>query len=545
MHGPAPVRCLWRGALAQALGALCSGLWPHWVSAQPVPGTIETITAPGGLYIAKFGDHESYEPVSMAFGPEGRLYIADETIIYRLEEDGSATRIVGEPQPLGAARANVLVDSVLALEARIVPGAMAFDSQGRLYFVDYIDGQGARIARLEDDGTVATYAGTGEFGYGGDGGDARQAMFSFRWMVSLRWSSLAFDPEGNLLVFDFGSGVTRDQRPGGRIRRIDQGRTITTLLHSTATDEHGAPMRNYAGGRLVGDLAFDQEGNLYFCTALAVHRRRPDGVIERVAGTGERGFSGDGGPARAAELDLPLSLTAGRDGQLYIADASNNRIRRVDRSGIIETVAGNGLEHYEVGPCVATDKRLATTSDDVWSDDSCIPRCLECLSALGDGGMAVDATIWWPSHLLLTQEGHLLVAMDGAFSAGNWVGGSFSQLRRIHRVEEYSTAVEGTPHSVGLPAVGPSLAVFPNPFNAQVSITFGLAERCSTNLTVYNIEGQAVRHLVAHQSLGPGLHNVAWDGRTDGGSPVASGSYLIVLDSSGQQRLTRKLSLVR
>ena len=105
--------------------------------------------------------------------------------------------------------------------------------------------------------------------------------------------------------------------------------------------------------------------------------------------------------------------------------------------------------------------------------------------------------------------------------------------------------MEGTPHSEGPPAVGPSLAVFPNPFNAQVSITFGLAERCSTNLTVYNIEGQAVRHLVAHRSLGPGLHNVAWDGRTDGGSPVASGSYLIVLDSSGQQRLTRKLSLVR
>ena len=155
------------------------------------PGTITTVTAPdGGDYIAAFSDctiypsteagvvassdYRSYFPQHLARGPRGRVHVADQTIIYRLEADGGATRIVGVPQhsslsdDLASTNApllqvsNVLLDTVAALEARIAPGPMAFDRLGRLHFVDYVNRRGnlrteARIARLEADGQVTTF----------------------------------------------------------------------------------------------------------------------------------------------------------------------------------------------------------------------------------------------------------------------------------------------------------------------------------------------------------------------------------------------------
>ena len=322
----------------KALSILCSGLWPSLVFAGSEPGTIETVTSPDGVYIAAFGTHENHLPLSMAIGPLGRLYVADRTVIYRMERDGSATLIVGRPQTGREQRTNVLEEGVPALEAGIVLGAMAFDREGQLYFVDSINGQGARIARLESDGSIVTFAGTGEFGYSGDGGIAREATFAFS-LRGVPWSSLVFDREDNLLILDHGNR---------RVRKIDQQGTVTTLLDSTAKDDYGVSIGD-AGG-LVGELALDLEGNLYFCTLTRVFRRRLDGVIERVAGSGEKSFGGDGGPALSAALNFPSGLAVGRNGQVYIGDLQNNRIRRVSRSSIISTVAGNGGTYYRHRP---------------------------------------------------------------------------------------------------------------------------------------------------------------------------------------------------
>ncbi len=493
------------------------------VFAGPQAGIIETITAPNSEYIALFDRYESYAPQSMALGPEGRIYLADRTVIYRLERDGSATLIVGRPQALGAVRNNVLLNNVRALEAHIVPGAMAFDREGRLYFVDYINGQGARIARLEEDGRLATFAGTGTGGYGGDGGDALQAMFAFRWgsYVSLRWNSLVFDQEDNLLVLDYGNG---------RIRKIDPAGIITTLLDTTATDESGTPISE--AGVLLGELALDPEGHLYFCTSTRVFRRRLDGTIERIAGSGEKGFSGDGGPALSAALRFPSGLAVGRDGQVYIGDFTNNRIRRVNRSGIIETVAGNGGTYTDLAPCTAADKRLVASDN-------------PCLSALGDGGMAVNATIWSPERLLFTKEGDLLVSMNNSFRSLFWGGGRFSQLRRIFKVDEPSpTAVAASSLSDRQVEKEASLSVFPNPFNAEISIRFGLAIGSEMDLTVYNINGQAVRRLIVGEHKAPGQYTATWDGRDDTGHALASGAYLLVLEN-GRERHTQKMTLAR
>ncbi len=102
------------------------------------PGTITTVTAPTDDYLAAFGDYKSYVPFGLALDPSGHLYVADASLIYRLEADGTATLLVGVPQTRRERRDNVLLDSVAALNARIAPGAMAFDQQGRLYFVDHV-----------------------------------------------------------------------------------------------------------------------------------------------------------------------------------------------------------------------------------------------------------------------------------------------------------------------------------------------------------------------------------------------------------------------
>jgi hypothetical protein len=99
------------------------------------------------------------------------------------------------------------------------------------------------------------------------------------------------------------------------------------------------------------DVAFDIEGNMYisdggiYCTGpggYTVRKVDPDGTITTVAGTGEAGFAGDGGPATKAQLDVPIAVAVDREGNLYITDESNYRIRKVDKEGIITTFAGTG-----------------------------------------------------------------------------------------------------------------------------------------------------------------------------------------------------------
>lgn len=407
------------------------------------------------------------------------------------------------------------------MEARIVPGAMAFDREGQLYFVDSINGQGARIARLESDGSIVTFAGTGEFGYSGDGGIAREATFAFS-LRGVPWSSLVFDREGNLLILDHGNR---------RVRKIDQQGTVTTLLDSTAKDDHAVSIGD-AGG-LVGELALDLEGNLYFCTLTRVFRRRLDGVIERVAGSGEKSFGGDGGPALSAALNFPSGLAVGRDGQVYIGDLQNNRIRRVSRSSIISTVAGNGGTYTDIGPpCAAAEKRVVASDN-------------PCLSALGDGDLAVQATIWSPERLLFDGEGDLLVAMHNPLHSLSWGGGLFSQLRRICKIDErLPTAVSSSSLSDTQLEKTFSFSVYPNPFNAATSIRFDIVIGSEVDLTIYNIGGQAVRRLIVGEHKAPDRYAVTWDGRDDKGNALASGSYLMVLEN-GRERHTQKMTLAR
>ncbi len=537
------------------------------------PGTITTVTAPDGDYLAAFSDYtiyppikretvrglidvvaapeyRSYYPQTLAVGPQGRIYIADQTIIYRLEADGTATRIVGVPQyyityrqgdydddqhPLGydetrtamppwLQRFNVLEDTVAALDARIAPGAMTFDRHGRLYFVDYVDRSWTeallptlvRIARLDANGQVVTFVGPFE----------ETIIYS-----------LVFDQEDRLL-FSGNKGI----------RRMDAQRKITTLVE--------VPW--------AGSLRVAGQGMLYFGTRTQVFRRHADGEIEHVAGSNwgdphnqdehsamakaalegewqseERlggYFVANGRPATEAPFDYLADMVLDAQGTLYITNANFHRIHRVRPDGILETIAGNGLDYGFSPGCMAADKRVAD------GEEFSRPNCQD---HIGDGGSALDAPIWWPSRLLLTPEDDLLVAMSsGGYM---WEGGAFSHLRRICRVSEWmgspaDTAVEEQAANPAEEAVA-ALRLYPNPFNPAVTLAFDLTHSASVGVRIYNELGQQVRVLAAEGMRPAGSYQFVWDGRDQAGQSQASGTYLLVLAVDGTVE-THKLTLL-
>src|SRR5215204_444364 len=208
------------------------------------------------------------------------------------------------------------------------------DASGNMYIADggiYCSGPGGHTVRKVDpDGTITTVAGTGEPDFSGDGGPATKARLNVPFAV-------AVDREGNLYITD---------ENNFRIRRVDKEGIITTFA-GTGEDRHsgdGGPATS-AKLRDPGGIAFDARGNLYVADYTSVRKIDPSGTITTVAGTGELGFSGDGGPATEAKLTA-YDVALDHKGNIYICDLENQRIRKVDRDGIIHTVAGSGKKGY-------------------------------------------------------------------------------------------------------------------------------------------------------------------------------------------------------
>jgi DNA-binding beta-propeller fold protein YncE len=210
------------------------------------------------------------------------------------------------------------------------PYDLRFDENRVLYFVDM---PGHQVRSLDPTtGKVTVVAGTGTPGFGGDGGLASQAQLK-------QPHSIAFDPSGKLLICDIGNH---------RIRMVDRNSgTITTFA---GTGEQGATPDGAArkdtplnGPRAID---FDQDGGLYLVLreGNCVYRLDPKtDRFRRVAGTGEKGYTGDGGDARLATLSGPKAISCAPDGSVYIADTESHTIRQISRAGMISTVAGTGV----------------------------------------------------------------------------------------------------------------------------------------------------------------------------------------------------------
>lgn len=267
-------------------------------------------------------------PYGLTLGPDGALYVCeiDTHRIRRIDLVGGGISTVAGSGVRGYAG-----DGGPAVAAQLnEPYEVRFDRAGNMYFVEM---RNAVVRRVDaESGAIETIAGTGEAGFSGDGGPARQAAFN-------RPHSIALDGKGSLYVADIGNH---------RIRRVDLSSGAVSTFAGTGErlpTPDGAPLE---GTPLNGPraLAFDGNGDMFLALRegnavykLDMGRRR----FEHVAGTGEKGYTGDGGPAERAKLSGPKGIEVGPDNAVYIADTESHTIRRIDlASGTISTVAGVG-----------------------------------------------------------------------------------------------------------------------------------------------------------------------------------------------------------
>lgn len=304
----------------------------------------------------------------------GRLIFNDELLVMRLEPDRTLLTLAGAGPFMTPGR-QLTEGSGLAsfLNFDVIRG-MAQDAKGALYVSDAI---GGRVYRIAPDGTVSIYAGGGMQppGFQSDGGPATAAL-----LQSPR--GLAFDSKGNLDIAEVYCNCIRQVTPDGIIS------TLYTLPPSTTP----FLLRNIEG------LTIDAHDNLYFTewtgnVVVKLVRLAGDGFAAGIiAGTGEPGFSGDGGKATAAKLNAPSGVTVDANGNVYIADTKNNRIRRVTPDGIITTIAGS-------------DGTVNTVPASILPPPVC--------GISGDGGLAVAAQLCLPAQTVFDRAGDLLIADFG------------------------------------------------------------------------------------------------------------------------------------
>ncbi len=295
-------------------------------------------------------------PRGVAVDGAGNLYIADtqNKRIRKVDSTGTITTVAG------TGVWGFSGDGGPASEAQLsTPRGVTVDGAGNLYIAD---SRNHRIRKVDSTGTITTVAGTGVEGFSGDGGPAVEARISFP-------EGVAVDGAGNLYIGDLYNN---------RIRKVDSRGTITTIAGTGegSYSGDGGPASEAQLSTPSG-VAVDGAGNLYIGDTYNYRIRKVDstGTITTIAGTGEDGFSGDGGPATEAHLYAPQSLAVDGAGNLYIGDLYNHRIRKVDSRGTITTIAGTGESGFS-----------------------------------GDGGPATEAHLYAPHGVALDGAGNLYIA---------------------------------------------------------------------------------------------------------------------------------------
>ncbi len=266
-------------------------------------------------------------PFGVVRGPDGAIWFADYAahVVRRIDADGTISTVIGTGMPGPAGESGSATESTL-----FHPHEIRFDRDGKLLVADT---ENNRIRRYDPKTKrLSNFAGTGEAGYSGDGGDALQARF--RSPISIQ-----FAPSGDLFIADIGNHA---------VRRVDAKSHVATTFAGTGkagTTPDGAPI---GGTPLNGprSLDFDAGGNLLLVTREGNQMLRFDLArrsIHIVAGTGKKGLTGDGGPARDATLNGPKGISVAPNGDVYLADTENHAIRKYDpKRGTIERVAGTG-----------------------------------------------------------------------------------------------------------------------------------------------------------------------------------------------------------
>lgn len=304
-------------------------------------------------------------PSDVVVNDKGELFISDRSNnrIRKVDANGNISTVAGMGKPGYGGDFGPATDALLKY-----PFGIDLDKKGNIYIADRGNN---RVRKVDAEGFITTFAGDSMHSFGGDYGPASQSSLAFP-------TDVVVDDEGNVYIAD---------RNNNRIRKIDSLGVITTFMGTGKTDFNG-------------DNEIAPESTLHLPLVLALHpdkklviadrshfRVRMVGLknysVKTVAGNGTALFKGDGGPGQGATLNTPSGIVADSKGNILFADLQHHRIRKIDKTGIITTFAGNGHEGSE-----------------------------------GDGGLALQAALFMPSALALDGIDNLYVVHR---SGNGWV----------------------------------------------------------------------------------------------------------------------------
>ena len=286
----------------------------------------------------------STHPMRVTGDRAGNLFVADAHHA-RIRKIDVATGIIDTVAGCGVE--GYSGDDGPAVHAQLAsPHGSAVDRHGNIYIADL---KNDRIRRVDaSTGIITTVAGNGDHGYSGDDGPATQAMLASPIAVT-------GNDDGDLYIAD---------HRNSRVRRVEAATgAITTVAGTGEQGFHsdGGPAAQ-AAISLPRDVALDADGALYIADGANNRIRRVacNGTITTKAGTGRTEFSGDGGPARNANLSMPYSIALDRDGNLYMVDTGNYRVRKIEAlTDITTTIAGKGSYGFSGDGGPATEASLA------------------------------------------------------------------------------------------------------------------------------------------------------------------------------------------
>lgn len=377
------------------------------IGGNHVPG----YTGNGGLATAA----SMYQPNQLTVDRAGNIYIAESgnNVVRKISPSGiinvvAGTHTAGYSGDGGQATAAMLS----------APLAVVVDTAGNIYISE--DGNNV-IRKVNTAGIISTIAGNGTAGFSGDGGPATAAELQGPF-------AMAFDATGNLFIADLYNN---------RIRKVSVSGIITTFA-GTGTGSYTGDGGPASGATLNNpiDVKFDTFGNLYVCDFYnsAIRKINTSGTISTICGNGTPSYSGDGGPASGATLNYPYAICVDKHNNIYITDNADERIRKIDTSGIIGTVVGTGIAGYS-----------------------------------GDGGLSVNAEIHNTGGIVTDTSDNLFIA-----DFGNNVIRKVTNIGLVTRVNTIGTIVDN---------------IFPNPTSSSLTIT---SPNIISSLAISNLFGETI-----------------------------------------------------
>ena len=392
--------------------------------------TITTIAGTCGSTTGYTGDGGSAtaatlaQPFGVAKDASGNIYIGDaqNNRIRMVNTSGIISTVVGN----GAYGWGGDGGPATAANLKF-PCGIAFDGAGNMYIADQ---ENSCIRMVNTSGIISTVAGLGYAAYTGDGGPATAAALNYP-------IDIAVDGAGNIFIAD---------RNNFCIRKINSSGIISTFAGTGTTSYSGDGGAATAAG--ISDacgVAVDGSGNVYIADSHnnCIRKVNSSGIITTIAGTGSAGFSGDGGPATAAMLNFPFGITLDVTGNMYVSDYLGQRIRKIDYSSIITTIAGNGT-----------------------------------FGSGGDGGPATAAQMGGPTHIWASASGNLLMG-DHANNA----------VRKIQFIPTY-IADSFNIYFYKL-CSGPQIVINPNHYTAGMYVKSWFSDG-TTDSTAVSVSGAAI-----------------------------------------------------